>query len=88
MLGDATLFTRADEVDEQWALVDAIVSAWKRTGRRSRTTGRELGAADRGRSAPSRRAVVEAALSIVAQVERQLAELRLDEDEGRSCARA
>jgi glucose-6-phosphate 1-dehydrogenase len=30
MLGDATLFTRADEVDEQWALVDAVVSAWKR----------------------------------------------------------
>ncbi len=30
MLGDATLFTRADEVDEQWGLVDAIVAAWKR----------------------------------------------------------
>jgi glucose-6-phosphate 1-dehydrogenase len=30
LLGDATLFTRADEVDEQWALVDAIVAAWKR----------------------------------------------------------
>jgi glucose-6-phosphate 1-dehydrogenase len=30
MLGDATLFTRADEVDEQWALVDAIVAAWER----------------------------------------------------------
>jgi glucose-6-phosphate 1-dehydrogenase len=30
MLGDQTLFTRSDEVDEQWALVDAIVSAWKR----------------------------------------------------------
>jgi glucose-6-phosphate 1-dehydrogenase len=30
MLGDATLFTRADEVDEQWALVDAIAAAWKR----------------------------------------------------------
>ena len=29
MLGDATLFTRADEVDEQWALVDAIVAEWK-----------------------------------------------------------
>ncbi len=29
-LGDATLFTRADEVDEQWALVDAIVAAWQR----------------------------------------------------------
>ena len=30
LLGDATLFTRADEVDEQWALVDAIVAGWKR----------------------------------------------------------
>ncbi|MDQ3777725.1 MAG: glucose-6-phosphate dehydrogenase, partial [Actinomycetota bacterium] len=30
MLGDATLFTRADEIEEQWAIVDAIVSAWQR----------------------------------------------------------
>ncbi len=30
MLGDATLFTRADEVTEEWALVDAIVAFWKR----------------------------------------------------------
>jgi glucose-6-phosphate 1-dehydrogenase len=30
LLGDATLFTRSDEVDEQWALVDAIVAAWAR----------------------------------------------------------
>jgi glucose-6-phosphate 1-dehydrogenase len=30
LLGDATLFTRADEVDEQWSLVDAIVAAWRR----------------------------------------------------------
>jgi glucose-6-phosphate 1-dehydrogenase len=30
MLGDATLFTRADEVEEQWSLVDAIVAPWKR----------------------------------------------------------
>jgi glucose-6-phosphate 1-dehydrogenase len=30
LIGDATLFTRADEVDEQWALVDAIVAAWER----------------------------------------------------------
>ena len=30
LLGDATLFTRADEVDEQWALEDAIHSAWAR----------------------------------------------------------
>jgi glucose-6-phosphate 1-dehydrogenase len=30
MLGDATLFTRSDEIEEQWALVDAIVGFWKR----------------------------------------------------------
>jgi glucose-6-phosphate 1-dehydrogenase len=30
LLGDATLFTRADEIEEQWALVDAIVAAWRR----------------------------------------------------------
>jgi glucose-6-phosphate 1-dehydrogenase len=30
MLGDATLFTRADEVEEQWAIVDAMVAPWKR----------------------------------------------------------
>jgi glucose-6-phosphate 1-dehydrogenase len=30
MLGDATLFTRADEIEEQWALVDAIIAPWQR----------------------------------------------------------
>ncbi|MEX2211092.1 MAG: glucose-6-phosphate dehydrogenase [Gaiellaceae bacterium] len=30
MLGDATLFTRSDEIEEQWALVDSIVAAWAR----------------------------------------------------------
>jgi glucose-6-phosphate 1-dehydrogenase len=30
MLGEATLFTRADEIEEQWLLVDAIVAAWQR----------------------------------------------------------
>ena len=30
LVGDATLFTRADEVDEQWALVDTIVASWSR----------------------------------------------------------
>jgi glucose-6-phosphate 1-dehydrogenase len=30
MLGDATLFTRSDEIEEQWALVDAITGLWKR----------------------------------------------------------
>jgi glucose-6-phosphate 1-dehydrogenase len=30
MRGDSTLFTRQDEVTEQWQLVDAIVAAWRR----------------------------------------------------------
>jgi glucose-6-phosphate 1-dehydrogenase len=30
MIGDPTLFTRSDEIEEQWALVDAVVSAWQR----------------------------------------------------------
>jgi glucose-6-phosphate 1-dehydrogenase len=30
MLGDATLFTRSDEIEEQWALVDAITGFWQR----------------------------------------------------------
>ncbi|MFN2627460.1 MAG: glucose-6-phosphate dehydrogenase [Gaiellaceae bacterium] len=30
LLGDATLFTRADEIEEQWLLVDAIVATWLR----------------------------------------------------------
>src|SRR4030095_6422165 len=30
MLGDATLFTRSDEIEEQWALVDSIVALWQR----------------------------------------------------------
>src|SRR6266511_482921 len=30
MLGDATLFTRADEVTEEWSLVDAIAGFWRR----------------------------------------------------------
>jgi glucose-6-phosphate 1-dehydrogenase len=30
MLGDQTLFTRSDEVEEQWAIVDAIVAGWAR----------------------------------------------------------
>jgi len=30
MLGDGTLFTRSDEVEEQWLLVDSITAAWQR----------------------------------------------------------
>jgi glucose-6-phosphate 1-dehydrogenase len=28
LLGDATLFTRSDEVEEAWRLTDGIVEAW------------------------------------------------------------
>jgi glucose-6-phosphate 1-dehydrogenase len=30
MFGDATLFTREDEVEEQWKIVDGIVGGWQR----------------------------------------------------------
>jgi glucose-6-phosphate 1-dehydrogenase len=29
LIGEATLFTRADEVEEEWRLVDPIIEAWK-----------------------------------------------------------
>ena len=52
MLGDATLFTREDEVEEQWKLVDAIVG---RVGARPpelpRLRGRHVGARTGGRAA-------------------------------------
>lgn len=41
MLGDATLFTREDEVDQQWALVDSIVAGWE--GDRTRFPNYESG---------------------------------------------
>ena len=76
MLGDATLFTRADEVEEQWALVDAIVAAWQRDRPNvPELRGRDLGAAARRRADPPRRALLAAALMpcVVAEVERELA---------------
>jgi glucose-6-phosphate 1-dehydrogenase len=30
MRGDPTLFTRSDEIEEQWSLVDAIIATWAR----------------------------------------------------------
>ena len=48
MLGDATLFTREDEVEEQWKLVDSIVGAWKRDRPMfPELRGRDVGAARR-----------------------------------------
>jgi glucose-6-phosphate 1-dehydrogenase len=34
MLGDGTLFARADEVEEAWRIVDSIVAGWKQSARR------------------------------------------------------
>ena len=83
MLGDATLFTRADEVDEQWALVDAIVAAWKRDRPSFNYPAGLQGPAERGRADPPRRPLVAAAdAGIVAQVEKRLSELRVRHAEG------
>ena len=85
MLGDATLFTRADEVDEQWGLVDAIVAAWKRDRPNfPNYPAGTWGPVGRGRSDPPRRPLVAAALmaGVVAQVEKRLAELRVHHAEG------
>ncbi|MBP9111796.1 MAG: glucose-6-phosphate dehydrogenase [Polyangiaceae bacterium] len=32
MRGDATLFTRRDEVEEQWSFIDPVFEAWKKAG--------------------------------------------------------
>jgi glucose-6-phosphate 1-dehydrogenase len=44
MRGDATLFTRADEVEEQWKLVDSVVAGWD---------GAELGTYEAGAWGPA-----------------------------------
>ena len=46
LLGDASLFTRADEVEEAWSIVDPIIDAWadERRRRTSRTTRPARGA--------------------------------------------
>ena len=64
MLGDATLFTREDEVEEQWKLVDAIVGALEpRPPELPELRGRQLGPAGSGRAAPPRRPLVAEALT-------------------------
>ena len=48
MLGDPTLFARADEVSAAWRFITPILEAWEPSRRRSsRTTRRDLGAARR-----------------------------------------
>jgi glucose-6-phosphate 1-dehydrogenase len=33
MLGDPTLFTRSDEIEQAWEIMDPIVKHWARGGR-------------------------------------------------------
>jgi glucose-6-phosphate 1-dehydrogenase len=46
MRGDATLFTRNDEVEAQWRICDPIVSAWARGGRLARYAAGSQGPAE------------------------------------------
>ena len=84
MLGDATLFTREDEVEEQWKLVDSIVGGWQRDrpsfpNYESGTWGPQVG----GRSDPPRRTFLAPPLGtgvdVVSDIERQLGRLRARE---------
>ena len=64
MLGDATLFTRGDEVDEQWKLVDSIVGTLgARPADLPELRRRNLGAGDRRRPCPPRRPLLAEALT-------------------------
>ena len=79
LLGDATLFTRADEVEEQWALVDAMVAPWKRDRPHFPNYAAGTWGPLAGRRAPApRRPLLAAALMATSlrELERELAELR------------
>ena len=79
LLGDATLFTRADEVDEQWALVDSIVAGWKqRPNPLPELRGGHLGAGRGGEADRAGREAVAPPLRdvSVAEIEWRLDELR------------
>ena len=84
MLGDATLFTREDEVEEQWKLVDAILGGWQRD-RPSfpNYASGHLGPAVGRRPDPPRQPLLAPALerpmSVVSDIERQLGRLRARE---------
>ncbi len=68
MLGDPTLFTRADEVEEQWALVDAMVAPWKRDRPVPELRGRHLGPARLRRAPAPRRPLLAPALSELSSI--------------------
>ena len=55
MLGDASLFTRADEVEQAWAIVDPIIDAWAddAAARLPELRGRDVGPGGGRRAASS-----------------------------------
>ena len=54
MIGDATLFTRTDEVEAAWAVVDPLLAAWEKgeTGERGESTRAPLASYAAGSSGP------------------------------------
>jgi glucose-6-phosphate 1-dehydrogenase len=81
LLGDATLFTRADEVEEQWSLVDARAADVPELRRRL------VGAGGRGRDPARGRPPVATALASISDIDRELARLRIDPDSGEAYQR-
>ena len=64
MRGDATLFTRNDEVEAQWSIIDPILQAWQADPRAAADATRPARAGPaRGRRADRRRARVAEALA-------------------------
>ena len=65
LLGDASLFTRADEVEEAWGIVDPIIDAWADDAgaRLPELRGRHLGPRGRRRAAGPRGPAVAADLT-------------------------
>ena len=62
MRGEATLFTRNDEVDAQWSIIDPILKAWKE-GSPPMSTYRRAAPGRRGGGADRRRAPLEGVVS-------------------------
>ena len=56
MIGDATLFTRTDEVEAAWAVIDPLIAFWEAgRGAPHRVVRRGLDRSARGRRAPRAR---------------------------------
>ena len=89
MRGDATLFTRNDEVEAQWRIIDPIVQAGRRPRARCRSTRpASQGPAEAERPAARRRRVAGDLMAIAERADSVWSEQRHDagDDRGRRCA--